>query len=72
MNWLIDDIRSAWRYLSVQMALILAGLATAWDYIPAVQQYLDPAWVKYFALAMVVARILNQSPRKDKSNADAA
>lgn len=69
MNWLIDDVRRAWRYLSVQMAVVLAGAATMWDYVPAVQQYLDPAWLKYFAVAMIAARVLNQSPRKDKSDA---
>ena len=60
---LINEWHKAWRYLTVQLAALLAVLATAWDYVPALQQYLDPAWVKYFALAILVARIVNQTPK---------
>lgn len=64
MNWLIDDARRAWRFLSVQLAALLALVATAWDYMPALQQYLDPAWVKYAALAILVARLWKQTPKE--------
>lgn len=63
MKWLIDDLRRAWRYLSVQLTVLLAIVAAAWDYMPQFQQYLDPKWVKYYALAILVARIINQTPR---------
>ena len=60
---LINEWHKAWKYLSVQIAALLAMLATAWDYIPSLQQYLDPAWVKYAALAILVARVVNQTPK---------
>lgn len=57
---LIETWRKAHRYVTVQLAALLAAISTAWDYIPAVQQYLDPAWLKWFALAMIVARLVKQ------------
>jgi hypothetical protein len=59
---LIDEWKKAYRYLTVQLAALLALLATAWDYVPALQQYLDPQWVKWFALAMLLARVIKQTP----------
>lgn len=63
MKWLIDDVHKAYRYLSVQLAALLALVATAWDYFPAMQQYLDPSWVKYGALAILVSRVIRQNPK---------
>lgn len=57
---LIADWKKAHQYLTVQLAALMAMITTAWEYIPAVQQYLDPAWVKWFALAMIVARVIKQ------------
>lgn len=62
MNLLIDDVKSAWRYLSVQLAALLALVASLWPFFPEMQQYLDPAWVKYVALAILVARVIRQKP----------
>lgn len=62
MKWFIDDVHKAYRYLSVQLAALLALAATAWEYLPQFQQYLDPAWVKYFALAILVSRVIKQTP----------
>ncbi len=42
---LIPDWRSAWRFLSVQLAAATALLATAYDYLPAVRSYLPEGWV---------------------------
>lgn len=67
MKWLIDDVKSAWRYLSVQLAALLALVATAWPFFPEMQQYLDPAWVKYVAGAILIARVVRQ---KKPDNAD--
>ena len=62
LKWLIDDVHKAWRYLSVQLTALLALAATAWEYVPSVQQYLDPTWLKYFALAIIVSRVVKQTP----------
>lgn len=64
MSMLVDDARKAYKFLSVQLAALLAILATAWEFVPAMQQYLDPAWVKYFALAMILARVIRQTPKE--------
>ena len=71
MSILVDDVRKAWKFLSVQLAALLAILATAWEFVPAMQQYLDPAWVKYFALAMIVARVIRQTPKEPAAPSDA-
>ena len=62
LKWLIDDVHKAWRYLSVQLTALLALAATAWEYVPSVQQYLDPTWLKYFAVAIIVSRVVRQTP----------
>ena len=71
MNVFVDDIRKAYKFLSVQLAALLAILATAWEFVPAMQQYLDPAWVKYFALAMILARVIRQTPKEPAAPSDA-
>lgn len=70
MSWLIDDVRRAWRYLTVQLSALLVILAAMWEYLPQFQQYLDPKWVKYYALAILVARVINQTPKQPATPAD--
>lgn len=57
---LVPDWRQAWRFLSVQAAAALALVAAAYDYLPAVREYLPDGWVKWAALLVIAARILNQ------------
>jgi hypothetical protein len=57
---LIPDWRQAWRFFSVQAAAALALLAAAYDYLPAVREYLPEGWMKWAALLVIAARILNQ------------
>lgn len=57
---LIENWREAYRFLSVQLAALLAVLSLAYDYLPAVQQYLPEGWVKWLALAIIVGRLLQQ------------
>jgi hypothetical protein len=57
---LIPNWREAWKFMSVQLAAILALLSFAYDYLPAVQQYLPEGWVKWMALAIIVVRIVKQ------------
>lgn len=63
LNRLIDEWHKAYRYLSVQLAALLAIAATAWEFLPQLQPYLDPKWVKYAALAMILARVIRQTPK---------
>ena len=58
---LIPDWRHAWRFLSVQLAALIALLATAFDYLPVIRTYVPDGWVKWAALLIIAGRILNQS-----------
>lgn len=57
---LIENWRSAWRMLSVQLATLLALVATAYEHLPIMQAYMPEGWVKWAALLVVVARIIQQ------------
>jgi len=62
---LIEEWKSAHKFLTVQLAAVLAAVTTAWEYVPEVKDYLDPAWVKWFAVAMIVARVIKQGEAKN-------
>lgn len=57
----IEDWQRAWRLLSVQLAALLAALDVAYDYLPAVQQYLPDGWVRWLALAIIAGRVIQQT-----------
>lgn len=57
---LIENWKSAWRMLSVQSAALLAVLAAAYEYLPALQTYLPEGWTKYAALLVIAARLVKQ------------
>lgn len=58
---LIENWRDAHKFLSVQIAAALALISAAYDYLPAMQQFLPPGWVKWAAAAIIVARVIQQS-----------
>lgn len=62
---LIDEFKQAHKFLSVQIAAILGVAASAYEFLPAARDYLDPTWVKYIALAILIARVIKQSGGKD-------
>ena len=64
---LIEDWKQSWKFLSVQLAAAMALLDIAYEYLPTVQSYLPEGWVKWMALAIIVARIIKQ--RKDAQDA---
>lgn len=60
---LIDDWKTAHRFLSVRMAGLLALASLAYDYLPAIQTYVGPAsgsWVAAASAAIILARIVSQ------------
>ena len=57
---LVPDWKSAWRWFSVQSAAALAVVAAAYDYLPALREYLPDGAVKWAALIIIVARVLSQ------------
>jgi hypothetical protein len=58
---LIEDWKRAHKLLSVQLAALLLVLDTAYDYLPAVQQYLPDGWVRWIAVAIIAGRVIRQA-----------
>lgn len=62
---LIENWKHSWKFMSVQLAAVLALLDIAYEYLPAVQSYLPEGWVKWIALAIIVARIVKQNGERN-------
>lgn len=62
MRLLIDDWKRAWRLLSVQAAAVLIALELAGDYLPEIKEYLGDDYAKWMGLAIIVARVVRQTP----------
>ena len=59
---LIDDWQKAWKLFSVQVAAALVALEVAGDYLPELKEYLGDDFGKWIGLAIIVARIIRQTP----------
>jgi len=55
---LIPEWKQAWKFLSVQMAVVLAFLNTAYVYLPMMKEYLPESWVSGFAVIIIIARVI--------------
>lgn len=64
MKLLIDDWKRAWRLLSVQAAAALVALELAGDYLPEIKEYLGDDFAKWAGLAIIVARVVRQTPAR--------
>lgn len=64
---LIPEWRSAWRFLSVQIAALVAILAALYDYVPQLQAWLPPGWMKWAGLVVILARVIHQ-PKLHQDN----
>lgn len=64
MKLLIDDWKRAWRLLSVQAAAVLIALELAGDYLPEIKEYLGDDYAKWMGLAVIVARVIRQTPSR--------
>ncbi len=63
---LIENWKQCYKFLTVQAAILVSLVATAYEYIPAFQQYLPDGWFKYFALVIIIARVINQTPKNEQ------
>lgn len=63
---LVEDWNHAHTWLSVQLASLLVFLDLAYDYLPALKDYLPEGWVKYIALAIIVCRVIKQKEKVSK------
>ena len=57
---LVENWRKAYKFLSVQLYVLLAALVASYDYLPVVAQYFPPEMIPFLAIAIVVARIIDQ------------
>ena len=62
---LIEEWQKAYKFFTVQLAAMLVLLDIAYDYLPDVQAYLPEGWAKWFALAIIVARVVKQRSSGD-------
>ncbi len=69
MKLLIDDWKRAWRLLSVQAAAVLVALELAGDYLPEIKEYLGDDFGKWAGLAIILARIIRQTPARVDADA---
>jgi hypothetical protein len=60
---LVDDWHRAYRFLSVQLAVLLVILEGAYDYLPTIQGYFPPHWQGIIGGAIILARIYQQTKR---------
>lgn len=67
---LIENWKQCHKFLTVQLSVLLAMIATAYEYLPMMKDYLPEGWVKYAFIAVIVARIINQSAKDAKPNND--
>lgn len=47
-------------FTELQEAVVIALLATAYDYMPAIRDYVPEGWVKWAALLIIAARVAHQ------------
>lgn len=58
---LIDNWRSAWRYLSFQLAALLTILSALEPFLPQISTYLPEYWQVVLGGAVLVARVIQQT-----------
>lgn len=57
---LIDDWKQAHKFLTVRLAGLLGMVAAAYEYLPAMREYVPDGWMKYAFAAIIVARLWKQ------------
>lgn len=60
MPRLVEDWKSAWTWLSVQIAVLLAILTTVQTQYPQVLEALPQGWQSVFAVAIILGRLIDQ------------
>lgn len=65
---LVENWRQAHKWLSVQLAALIGLLSLGLDYAPQLAQYLPQNWMKWAAVAFIVARVIRQKSQ-EKPNA---
>lgn len=56
----IEGINQAWKLASVQLAALLTIVSVAYDYLPILQTNLPDDWAKWFGVAIIIGRVIQQ------------
>lgn len=59
-------LKDAWKWFSVQIAVLAAILALAEDQLPILRYNLPPNWYTWVFIAIMVARMIKQPPKTPK------
>ena len=64
---LVEDWRNAWKWLSVQIALLIAGAQSLMVFVPTLHEVLPASWLHgimaVLAVCVILARVKNQAPK---------
>ena len=63
---LIDGWRCGYKLATVWIAAAIVIISASSEYLPALQQYLPADWVKWMGVAIIVARMIKQTPTTPK------
>lgn len=65
-RWVVSNWRDAWRWISVQLAVILGAVPIAYENVALVREYVSASTLHHaiavLALLQIVGRLKNQSP----------
>ena len=65
--WWAEDIRSAWKWLTVQLGAVLAIVPQLYEYLPLLREHLSDAAMHNVMSAMavlaIVANLRNKEPK---------
>lgn len=60
-KYLIAEWRQAYKYVSVQLAALMAILVSLEPFVPQITAMLPPHWQAYLSIAILVARVIQQA-----------
>lgn len=68
---LVDDVRSAWRWISVQAMVAAGALQTAWEVLPPdLKSGIPPKLVTWITVGLLIlgiaGRLVKQTPEQPK------
>ena len=63
---LIENWKQCHKFLTVQLSVLLAIVATAYEYLPMMKDHLPEGWMKYAFLIIIIARIISQSAKDEQ------
>ncbi len=63
---LIENWKQCYKFLTVIAASAIGILAALYEYSPQFQEYLPEGWFKYSMIVIIIARVINQTPKDEQ------